>query len=139
MSSEDNKLLIRRIMEEVWNNWSLDAAREFYAQDYIDHARPPGEPQGMAGLEKVFFEWREAFPDWKITVESLVSEGDLVVALLSAVGTHKGAFMGVSPTGRRVAVKAIEMFRISGGKVVEFWAVFNELDMFRQLGMLPLR
>lgn len=139
MSTEDNKALIRRIMEEVWNNWSLDAARELYAQDYIDHVHL-GEPQGMAGLEKIFFEWREAFPDWKITVESLIADGDIVVAFLSAGGTHKGEFMGIAPTGRQVTVTAIEKFRIANGQVVEFWGgINNKLDMFRQLGMLPLK
>ncbi|MSS73220.1 MAG: ester cyclase [Candidatus Latescibacteria bacterium] len=139
MSTEENKAVIRRIVEEVWNNWSLKAAHELYAKDYIDHIRPPGEPQGMAGLEKIFHEWRAAFPDWTITIDSMIAEGDLVAAHLTGRGTHKGVYMGIAPTGKQIVGAGIEIFRIAGGQVVEFWASVDELGMFRQMGMIPLK
>jgi predicted ester cyclase len=70
-------------------------------------------------------------------IEDLIAEGDKVVARLTTSGTHQGVFLGLSPTGKRVMVTGIEIFRLAGGKIVEHWNTYDDLGLFQQLGVLP--
>ena len=78
-----------------------------------------------------------AFPDLHFTVEDLIAEGDKVVARLTASGAQQGVFMGISPTGKRTTVTAIDIIRIAGGKFVEHWLEMDTLGLLHQLGVVP--
>ena len=79
-----------------------------------------------------------AFPDLRMMPEDLIASGDKVVARVRATGTHKGAFMGMSPTGRRVDVPLIDIIRFDNdGRALEHWGVFDQLTMMQQLGAIP--
>lgn len=71
------------------------------------------------------------------TIEDQIAEGDKVVSRLTIRGTHKGEFMGIPPSGRQFTVELIDIHRISGGKVVERWGIFDQLGMMQQLGVIP--
>lgn len=60
-----------------------------------------------------------------------------MVARLTQSGTHLGIFLGIPPTGKRVTVTGIEIFRLAGGKIVEHWNNYDDLGLFQQLGVLP--
>ena len=84
-------------------------------------------------FKDTFAEAREGFPDLSITIEDEMAEGDRVAARVTMRGTHLGAFQGITPTGKRVEVKAMDMFRISGGKIVEHWGHADDpTDFLRQ-------
>jgi predicted ester cyclase len=78
-----------------------------------------------------------AFPDYHITIEDVVAEGDKVVLRFHWSGTHKGEFMGIAPTGNKVTVTAMSMHRIEGGKEAEQWGELDRLGMMQQLGVVP--
>ncbi len=78
-----------------------------------------------------------AFPDAKATVEELLADGDKVVARVSIRGTHQGAFRGIAPTGKPIALLGINIFRIANGKIVEHWAVRDDLSFLQQVGLFP--
>ena len=138
MSTEENKTIARRLYEEVWNTGDLDKAGEFIAPDFVDHAAPPGFPTGLEGAKQMFGMYRSAFPDLRVSAEDLIGEGDRVVARWTSRGTHQGALMGIPPTGKEVVATGIDIFRISGGKIVEHWANFDQLGMLQQLGAIPM-
>jgi steroid delta-isomerase-like uncharacterized protein len=136
--SEENKALVRRQEEELFGGGNLDAAEEIYAADYVGH--DPSNPEDVRGLEaakRAASDYRQAFPDLRVTVEDLIAEGDGVAARLRFRGTHLGELDGIAPTGRRVDCTGIVVSRIEEGKIAEDWANFDDLGMMQQLRVIP--
>lgn len=136
--SEENKALVRREIEEVFNRGNLDAAEELYAPDYVGH--DPTEPEDIRGLEgarQYAAVFRSAFPDLQATVEDQVAEGDRVATRITVRGTHQGELEGIAPTGNRVEIVGIFISRIEGGKIVEDWTNYDALGLMQQLGVIP--
>jgi predicted ester cyclase len=132
--AEENKATARRVIEEFLNTGDPDVADEIFAAGYVDHS--PSNP-GMSGLENIkrsVNDWHTAFPDTGNTVEDVVAERDKVAVRWATRATHQGEFMGVLPTGTRIAVTGIGVFRFSGGKIVESWDEYDALGLLRQLG-----
>jgi steroid delta-isomerase-like uncharacterized protein len=136
--SEENKALVRRQEEDLFSGGNLDVADEIYAPDYVGH--DPSNPEDVRGLQaakRAASDYRQAFPDLRVTVEDLIAEGDRVAAHLRFRGTHLGELDGIAPTGRRVDCTGIVVSRIEEGKIAEDWANFDDLGMMQQLGLIP--
>ena len=138
MSTEENKALIRRFYEKVFNEKKPEALDEFYAPDHVDHTLPPGLPTSPEGTRQAIAMTLTALPDMHITIEDMIAEGDRVVTRFTTRGTQQGAFGSIPPTGKRVAVTTIEITRVAGGKIVEDWGLDDRLGMLQQLGLLPV-
>jgi steroid delta-isomerase-like uncharacterized protein len=137
MSVEDNKALIREIIEEVWNKGNLAAVDRYFAPDYVDHTPFPGQGPGPEGYRQVVATIREAFPDLHLTLGDILAEGDKVAFRYTMEGTHQGDFMGIPPTGKPFSVGGMIFARIAEGKAVERWANLDTLGMMQQLGVVP--
>ena len=138
--SEENKALVRRWFEEVWNRGRAEAIDEMFAEDGVAHglAGDAGSLRGPAGFRPFHRSFRDAFPDIRVVVEDVIAEGDKVVSRYTSVATDTEGFMGRLPTGKVIRTPAIQIFRFSGGKIVESWAVRDDLKTLRQLGHVPL-
>jgi predicted ester cyclase len=138
MSTEQNKALLRRVMEEVFSRGNISLIDELFAPDFVEHeALPPGIPAGREGVKQLSTMLRRAFPDLKATIDDTIAEGDKVVARATWSGTHKGEFMGIAPTGKSVSFGVFDIVRIAGGKFVEHWGQMDNLSMMQQLGVIP--
>ena len=138
MSTEQNKVLVRRMVEEVFIQGKTSQADEFLAPDFVEHEElPPGIPSGREGVKQLTDMFRSAFPDFQATIDDIVAEGDKVVIRQTWSGTHKGEFMGVPPTGKSVSFGVIDIIRIAGGKFVEHWGQMDSMGMMQQLGAIP--
>jgi steroid delta-isomerase-like uncharacterized protein len=133
-SLDENRAMVARYVYEV-NKQNYDAFDEFVVDDYVDHDPIPGQKTGRAALKQAYRAFSSAFPDIWFTFEDLVAEGDLVVGRGVIEGTHKGAFLGVPPTNKRIRWTGTRMFRVRNGKVIEGWFNFDMLGMMRQLGL----
>ncbi len=78
-----------------------------------------------------------AFPDISFGYDRMVAEGDLVVVLGKILGTHRGSYDGISPTGNKVEIKYTSTYRIADGKVVEAWSSMDWLGLMQQIGAIP--
>jgi steroid delta-isomerase-like uncharacterized protein len=137
--SEQNKQLIRRAVEEVWNGGNFDVVDELVASDFIVHAAlPEDEVHGPEGAKQYFAMLRQAFPDLHFTIEEQIADGDRVVTRWTATGTHTGTFQGIPPTGTRSTTSEIDIDRIANGKVVECWMQMDRLGLLQQLGAIPV-
>jgi steroid delta-isomerase-like uncharacterized protein len=134
--SEENKTLVRRLIEEAWNEGNLAVVDELLSPDYILHVAAPGVPD-REGYKQVVSMYHTAFPDLRFTIEDTVAEGDKVVIRLTIRGTHKGEYMGIAPTGKQVAMTAIAIRRIEGGRIVEEWVETDRLGLMQQMGVVP--
>jgi predicted ester cyclase len=139
MSTEENKAVVRREIEEIFNHTgNLDAADEIYAPNYVGHEPTFGDVHGVEGVKQQAGDYRQAFPDLQSTIEDQVAEGDKVVTRFRTRGTHQGESEAFGPpTGNRVEVSGITIEQFSEGKIVEDWTVLDTLGMMQQLGMIP--
>lgn len=137
--SEENKQLLRRWFEEVWNKGRADAIEELFDPYGIAHglsddpANPIKGPQNFRPFHAVF---REAFPNMMIVVEDMVAEGDKVAARCSVRARHEGDFLGKSATQSPVDFTGIAIVRIENGKIVEAWNNFDFMSLHKQVGLL---
>jgi steroid delta-isomerase-like uncharacterized protein len=134
--SEQNKTLMRRAVEEVWNQGNVDLLEELVASDFIIHA-PQAEIHGREGAKQYLAMLREAFPDIHFTIEDQFADGDRVMTRWIAHGTPKGAFQGIPPTNKQVRLAGTDIDRIANGKVVECWTSTDDVGLLQQLGAIP--
>ncbi len=133
MSLEDNKNLVRRMFEEVYDKRNYDFADECYATDYISHNGLSLEVTGPADIKRGAALQHQAFPDLQMTIDDLIAEGDRVVVRGTDRGTHQGENMGYAPTGKPFTFTWIDIFRIENGKLKESWLEINVEAIHRQL------
>ena len=137
MSAEDNKAVIRRLIEEVYNQGNLDVVDELVAADIFNHAAVPEHQHGKDGFKHVM-EWvREFSSDVHYDIDDIISEGDKVAVRMTQSGSHTGMVRGIPPTGKRFSVDYVHWFRVEDGKVAELWAVRDDLTRLEQLGLMP--
>ncbi len=138
MSTEQNKTLARRLIEEGLGQGNISLFDEFLTPDFVEHEElPPGTPPGREGAKQLITMFHSAFPDFKVTIDDLIAEGEKVVIRQTWSGTHKGEFMGIVPSGKNVSFGVIDTFRIAGGKVVEHWGQTDNFALMQQLGVIP--
>jgi steroid delta-isomerase-like uncharacterized protein len=137
--SEDNKALVRRWFEEVWNKGRADAIPEMLAAEGIVHglSEDATNPlRGPAGFLPFHAQFREAFPDIEVVVEDQIAEGDMVATRCSVRGKHSGDSLGFAATQHPVEFTGVAITRIKDGKIVEAWNNFDFMKMYRQLGAI---
>jgi len=139
MSTKENKELARRIIKE-WNAVNGDVAKmrslydKYYASSFIYHDVSAGDMNREQTIQDMVT-YLSAFPDVNYTVDDILAEGDKVVIRCTVQATHKGTFMGIPATGKRIVVKAVEIDKIAGGKIVEAWGLDDSHHMMAQLGV----
>jgi len=137
--SEENKALMRRWFEEVWNKGRAEAIPEMFADEGIAHglSDDPANPlRGPAGFLPFHTQFREAFPNIEVVVEDQLAEDDLVATRCSVRGKHTGDSLGFAATQSPVEFTGITITRIKDGKIVEAWNNFDFMKMYRQLGAI---
>jgi predicted ester cyclase len=137
MPVEDNKALIRRIIDEGVNAGNYEVVDDLFAPDYVNHNPLPGVRTDREGVKQSFRTLRAAFPDLRAINADLVAEGDRVVVLRGFEGTHERPFLEAAPTGKHIILDVITVFRVVNGRVAERWGVLDMLGVMRQLGLLP--
>jgi steroid delta-isomerase-like uncharacterized protein len=139
MSAEENKAVVYREMEELFNHTgNLDAVEEIVSPHYVSYEPTSGEVRGIEGARQFAANYRQAFPDLENTVEDMVAEGDKVVVRFRARGTHEGETEAFGPpTGKRMDITGITIKRVADGKIAEAWTNFDALGMMQQLGLIP--
>jgi steroid delta-isomerase-like uncharacterized protein len=135
MANTANEALVRRFYEEVWNEGNVDIAEEIFAPDYVRHdLRPTRAASGGEGMAAIAAAFRGAFPDLRMEVDLILSDGDLVAARWTSTGMFSGPWGDVSPTGVRATFSGVNIFRIRGGRVVELWNHRDDLGLMEQVG-----
>jgi steroid delta-isomerase-like uncharacterized protein len=137
VSAEANKDVVRRLIEEVWNDHDLTNIDEVVAGDHFEHMAVPEHRHGIKSARHVMSWLFAVFPNHRFDIEDAVADGDRVAVRGTCGGTHEGELWGIPPTGKRFAVQQVHWFRVADGKVAEHWAVRDDLGMMRQLGVVP--
>lgn len=139
MSTEENKAIVRRVNDEVWSEGRLDVIDELIADDFVATiVGAPEQIRGPQGFREFVVMYRTAFPDLRLTVDEQFAEGETVVTRWTAIGTNEGELMGMPATGKQATTAGININRVSGGKLVEGWGLFDQLGLLQQIGAVPV-
>jgi predicted ester cyclase len=132
----ENKTIIRRFIE-AYNNRELDVFDELVDPDYFDHLF---QQRGRDKFKELFTMAFEGFPDWHEAIEDIIAEGDKVWVRIKATGTHTNEWnlfgVSVPPTGNKIAMNMVFIWRLSNGKLVEGWEVDDNLEILKQIGVV---
>src|SRR6266511_34108 len=139
MSTEEEKAIVRRVNDEVWSRGRLDVIDELIADEFVATViGAPEQIRGPQGFREFVGLYRKAFPDLRITIDEQIAEGESVVTRWTATGTNEGELMGMAATGKQATTAGINVNRVSGGKLVEGWGLFDQLGLLQQLGAVPV-
>ena len=137
MGIEENKDIVRRMVDEGWNPNNQATLNELMAEDLVNHDPVAPEVRSREDLEAFHASRVAGFPDQHTTVDDLIAEGDLVAKRWTFRGTHQGDFQGIPPTGQQVTVQGVSVYRINNGKITEIWWGYDTLGVLQQLRVIP--
>jgi steroid delta-isomerase-like uncharacterized protein len=133
MTIDQNKVIMRRMIDEVWNQGNLASADELFAPDHTSPSAPQ-LPPGSEGVKILVKMFREAMPDYKMNIDLMLADEAQVVARFTQSGTHSGGdLMGMKASGRKATWTEIGVLKIKDGKIAESWYEVDMLSMLQQL------
>lgn len=135
---QDPKSAARRMYERInaaIRTGDMNLLDDVLLPDAIDHNPAPGQGPGREGIKAAFAEGRTPFPDFTMTVEEMIAEGDKVAVRFTVRMTHRGPFMGIAPTGKQLKLTGIDWLRFVDGKLAERWGEVDNLSLLTQLGV----
>lgn len=135
MPIENDVASFRKLIERGFSQGDLSVVDEVVAPDLVEHQR--GLKPGIEGVKDTIRTLRRWFSDFTLTIEDLVTNGDMIWARNVGRGINTGSVMGHAPTGKSVAVDVFDVVRFENGKMVEHWGVPDQLGLLLQLGALP--
>src|SRR5215471_12803627 len=135
MSSEENVALAMHVYD-AFNQRNLEIVDELCSPDYLYHLASM-TIRSSEEYKQFLLKLLKAFPDLQVTIEDTIANQDTVVARYTLRGTHKGNYMGMPPTGKKINLTAIGITHIVNGKAVEQWVNADDLGAMQQLGVIP--
>ena len=134
MTSDQNKLVVRRYIEEVVNTGNLGRIAEFISAEYVEVYRGPRSPVGLDGAREHVLGVRQTYPDLYVKIDRQIAEGEWVMTQVTAKGTHLGSWLGMRPTGKAAEITAVNVDRVVGGRIVEHGGAANSLEALLEIG-----
>ena len=138
MRSEENKLLVRRFYEEVVNTGNIDQIESLISPGYCEVHDGTKHAVGIEGAKEHVLGVRQTYPDLHITIDRQIAEGEWVVSCITARGTHKGAWLGMKPTGKSVVFTGVNVDRVVNGRIVEHGGAANLLGPLLEIGAIKV-
>jgi predicted ester cyclase len=139
MSGEEIKANARRIIDEAWNKGNLEVWDEIYTADYVRHKSPFPDIEGSEAAKQFIVDCRTAYPDFQLTIDEIIAEGNTIVTRWTYQGTQtsQSPTTGASPTGKKVTFSGCTVGHYMGDKIVEEWEYGDYLGLSQQLGIVP--
>jgi len=136
MGTEQNKVLVRRFIDEVFVKGNPDAAEKLVTHDFTPHSRGK-MPSGVEPLKQAIRHVHAGLADVTFKIEDIIAEDDKVAVRVTAHARHTGEFMGLPPSGKAYTISETHIFHVRDGKVAEHWRDADMLGLMRQVGALP--
>jgi predicted ester cyclase len=134
-STEENVAIGYKMMEAV-NSQDLDLLDDLLVPDYKN---PQLRVQSLEDLKQILRNQYKGVPDVQRTIEDIIADENSVWMKVKITGTHTGEYRGIAPTGKKFVMDAVPRYRIVDGKIVEGWSVWNDLDLFKKLGVIEYK
>ncbi|MBA2665331.1 MAG: ester cyclase [Bradymonadaceae bacterium] len=135
MADKNNKELVRDGIREIWGEGKLDRIDHYFASDVMIED-PMGSQKGPKAMREQVSMMRQAFPDMRVSVDSVIGEGDIVAYSFTVTGTHRGRLQSIEPSGRQVTVKGVGLSKIKNGKVIHDHSQWDLFGLMVQIGAI---
>lgn len=136
MPGDEPRETVRRFYDEVVSTGNVDRIAEFIASGCVEVDGEHCVESGIEGMADHVRGVRRVYPDLEIAVERQIVEGEWVVTVFTARGTHAGEWLGIKPTGRRLTFTGVNVDRVVEGRIVEHGGAANMLIPFLESGAL---
>lgn len=137
MHADDVKKLNEYFYDEVFRRQHVDAIDELLTDDFVEHVPAPGQATNRQGAKSFIGHMLQAFPDLDFEIEKQIAEGDTIATVGTMTGTHRGEFLGVPATGRKVRVSVMDASRVRDGRFSDHWGLVDVPTLMEQVGMAP--
>jgi steroid delta-isomerase-like uncharacterized protein len=135
--SSINKAIIRRLYDEVWNERKVEVIKEIISPSHALHGPTfSGSSIGPEAYKRQVLLFLAGYPDLHWTIEDTIAENDKVVACWTISGTHRGEYMEIPATNKKVSIDGITIHHIAGGKIMDSYSNWDVLGMMQQLGVV---
>ena len=138
MSTEDNKNLIHRFIEEIINTGNIDSIGNYISPEYVEVHEGKRHALGIEGAKAHIIGVRQTYPDLHLTIEHQIAEGEWVATCITARGTHKGSWFGIKPTGKPVVFTGVNVNKVVDGLIVEHGGAANMLGPLLEIGAIQV-
>jgi predicted SnoaL-like aldol condensation-catalyzing enzyme len=136
--AKTNREIVEMLVAEVFNKHKFEMLDQYMRDDYIQHNEDV--PQGKRGFKAFFTNTFKSIPDFGYTIKRIVSEGDYAMLYATTSGTHTGGpWLNHAPTGNKIKIDAVDIFRFQDGKIAEHWDVADTFTLFSQVGVIEER
>lgn len=135
MSPDDQKKLAQIYIKKVWNKADMEIFEQITSEDFTYHlgGQPP---RNKIEMRHFVDEVHQAFPDWEVEIQEIITENDVVTVRWAGEVTHQGVFHGIAPTGRKIAVSGINLYKIENDRIAREWEQMDSLGMIKQMGVI---
>jgi steroid delta-isomerase-like uncharacterized protein len=135
MSAKQNKAILKRLFSE-FNKGNINVIDELFTEDFVDRYPQLGEIPNKEGFKQAFADIRKTFPDWHLSLEDIIAEGEKVAYRFTMQGTDKGGYMGMPATGKKINYTSVGILRFANGKLAERWTLADSMTFMHQLGLV---
>ena len=132
--SDDNLTLVRNMEEDLFNHRDPAAVDRYVSPAYTLRTAGEGAASGRDAVRGYIAAYLGGFPDLHINIDQLLAVGDKVVGVFTFTGTHKGDLFGIAPSGKKISVRQIAIYRVEDGQVVDEWEISDQLGLMQQIG-----
>ncbi len=134
---EKNKAAMKAI-NDAFTSGDVGVLDTYIAPDVIEHSPDPMmKGTGLEAVKGMLKSLHAMYPDFTVTTNYMVAEGDLVVSQSTMTGTNSGSVEGMPATNKRINVDGVDIVRFKDGKGIEHWGYYDAMKMMQQLGMMP--
>ncbi len=138
MSTDANKELVRRFINEAINTGNIEIINDFVAPNYTEIHEGTKYPIGIEGAKEHIIGVRQTYPDLHLTIDNQIAEGEWVATCITARGTHKGVWLNIKPTGKILTYTGVNVDRVVNGRIVEHGGATNLLGPLIDAGALKI-
>jgi steroid delta-isomerase-like uncharacterized protein len=138
MRTEENKKIVREYIENIINTGNVDRIDSYISEDFTEVRNTIPEKIGVEEAKKRVLGYRNTYPDFKVTVDRQIAEGDWVATCCTVSGTHLGEWLNIKPTGKKVSYTGVVIDKLEDGRIVEHGGAVNLFDAFYELGIIKV-
>jgi len=137
-SADENRRVVRRVVDEAWNSGNVAVIDELLSPDYVLHIPSREEGVDREGYRVAINMYRAALSEFRLAIDEMIVNEDRVITRWTISGTHRGPYMGLTPTDKPITLAGISIRRIEGGKIAEEWVASDMLGLMQQMGAVPV-
>jgi steroid delta-isomerase-like uncharacterized protein len=132
-----NPVELAHLFADIMNSHDANRFAELVSEDYVQHN--PAVAPGRAGVVAFMGHWFDTLSGTRVTVEDAFAVGDRVVGRYTYRARHTGPFVGLPASGADITMRSIDIWRVENGRFVEHWDELNLLEVFQQMGAIPMQ